>query len=366
MQLKRYLESFANTLKIKKMTSIQYYYLDGIDKKGPCSREEIVSKNLAPTTLIYFVGLSNWTPLSQFDELKQPFSVGNVQNNEIRLPDSLQDSKKATKKIKIPSILFLILGLSLTTFFSYLYTANKKENDLNNIEIKVNDVFQGKDEVCDYKNEGVRGKLKNAEIFTPKDNEGNRLVEYYECERGGWTVLTLKRLNNGFEYTESYSTNMGFKVPESNYTPRKDFGYGLSTEGYSIPTNRGTVQNAYKEAMYYISTEKENKSYVAGSYLKIKTFDEISTEFYYISNVAPTKYSDGSVFAKSWSSSGEASVFNSDWIVWYKRDGKHYEIVERQKQFNKYWLIYSAIYAVTIMLIYLFLKYRSKISLQVT
>jgi hypothetical protein len=351
------------------MNTIHYYYLDGIDKKGPFSKDEIISKNLSPTTLVYFEGLSNWTPLSQFDELKKPIAVEQNQtenDNALSQANVPLATKNETKKVKIPSILFLIIALLITTYLSYLFTDNKKERDLKNIESKINEVFQGKDEVCDYKNEGVRGKLKDADIFTPNDNEGNRLVEYYECENGGWTVLTLKKINNGFEYTERYSTNMGFKVPESNYTPGKDFGYGFRTEGYSIPTYRGTVQNAYKEAMYYISTEKENKSYVAGSYLKIKTFDEISTDFYYISNVEPTKYSDGSVFAKSWRSSGEASVFNSDWIVWYKRNGKHYEIVERQKQFNKSWLTYSLISGLIAILIYFLLKYRKKIALQVT
>jgi hypothetical protein len=249
------------------MNDINYYYLDGIDKKGPFSKAEIISKNLLPTTLIYFEGLANWTPINQFEELKQPLVIESEPlktENDIDQSSISQTQKSEPKKLKIPSFLFLVIALSLTTFLSYLYTNSKKEKDLKDIETKIDAVLQGKDEVCDYKNEGVRGKLNDPELFTPNDNEGNRLVEYYECENGGWTVLTLKRLNNGFEYLESYSTNMGFKVPESNYTPGKDYGYGVRSEGYSIPTRRGTVQNAYKEAMYYISSEKENKSYIAG------------------------------------------------------------------------------------------------------
>lgn len=352
------------------MSNTTYYYLDGIDKKGPFSKEEIIFKNLAPTTLIYFDGLSNWTPISQFEELKQPIIIEQMQpetRSIISQPIAPSPPKTKAKKVKIPLILFLLIALSLTTFLSYLYTNTKKENDLKEIETKINSVFQNKDEICDYKNDGVRGRLKDADpIFTPKDNEGNPLVEYYECESGGWTVLTLKKLNNGFEYTESYSTNMGFKVPESNYTPGKDYGYGITTAGYSVPTYRGTVQNAYKEAMYYISTEKENKSYVAGSYLKIQTFGEISTDFYYINNIQPTKYTEGSVFAKSWKGSGQASVFNSDWIVWYRRDGKHFEIVERERQFNKSWLKYSLIGGIIVTLIFLLIRYRKRIALQVT
>jgi hypothetical protein len=344
---------------------MEYYYLDGIDKKGPFSKEEILSKNLKNETLIFHDGISNWTPLENCESLKLPI-LEEPRNQENQVTTETTKTITEPQKIKIPSFLFLIFFLGLCVLLSYFYTTNKKESDLKIINSKIEDVFNGKDEICDYQKDGVRGKLQEPTLFTPQDNEGNSLVEFFECESGGWTVLSLKKVINGFEYINNYSTNMGFKVVESNYKPGVDLGYGYTTQGYSIPTYRGTVQNAYKEAMEYISVEKENKPYVAGSYSKIKTFDELTTDFYTISNVEPTKYSDGTVNSKTWESMGEASVFNKNWIVWYKRSGKHYEIIELKNVFNKLWLKYSVISGLIATLLYFLIKYRKKIALQVT
>jgi len=344
---------------------MEYYYLDGIDKKGPFSKEEILSKNLSNETLVFHEGISNWTPLENCEKLKEPiFKEPQIQENQIATEKTKIINEP--KKIRIPSILFLIAFLGLSILLSYFYTTNKKENDLKIINAKVEEIFNGKDEICDYQIGYLKGKLQKPSLFSPQDNEDNRLVEYYECESGGWTVLSLKKVINGFEYLNNYSTNMGFKVVESNYKPGVDFGYGYSSRGYSVPTYRGTVQNAYKEAMECISVEKENKPFVAGSYSKIKTFDEITTDFYTISNVEPTKYSDGTVNLKTWESMGEASVFNINWIVWYKISGKHFEIVELKNVFNKLWLKYSLISGLIATLIFFLIKYRKKIALQVT
>lgn len=344
------------------MDNHEYYYLDGIDKKGPFTKDEIIAKNLSPSTLIYFDGLSNWQPISQTEDLNQPVVVvEEVVNSYI---DEKNDDKKTgiPNKIKVSSFLVAIIFLALTTFLSYLYTNNQKEADLKKIESEINDVFDGKEEICDFESSGVSGGFQALDLFTPNDNEGKRLVEYYNCKNGGWTVFTLKRLNNGFDYTETYSTDMGFKKPESTYTPGKDYGFGIRSESYRQPTFRGSVQNAYNQALYFLTKENDKGSYLPNSYLKIKTFQEINSDYYKMSNVEPTKYSEGSVDAKSWTNSG--SVYNVDWIVWYKINGKHLEIVEDNEKFNKVWLKYSIISGILAIVILFALKYREKIALQ--
>jgi hypothetical protein len=116
--------------------------------------------------------------------------------------------------------------------------------------------------------------------------------------------------------------------------------------------------------MAFLSSEKENKSYIAGSYNKIKTFDEIGSDFYSIDNIAATKYSSGSVNFKSWNSIQDAYVFNTQWVVFYGYTGKHYEIVENSGLFKKRLLIYSLIGSVFVLLIYLFLRHRKRIAIQ--
>jgi hypothetical protein len=49
---------------------MKYYYLDGIEKKGPYTLEEIISRNLSSDTMIYREDKTNWLALSDFDELQ--------------------------------------------------------------------------------------------------------------------------------------------------------------------------------------------------------------------------------------------------------------------------------------------------------
>lgn len=342
---------------------MEYFYLDGIEKIGPLQKNELLSKNLNQETLVYFEGLNSWTQLGNILELKATIQHENELSSSILLTDILGNEVKI-RKIKIPSIVFLFIGLTCSTALSFLYVQNKRGNDFKEIEQKTSDIFQGKNEICDFINEGIRGKLKEPNYFANKDNDGKQLVEYFECENGGWTVLTLTKLNNGFAVVENYSTNMGFKVPASNYTSGMDYGYGMRTNGYSTSTFRGTVQNAYKEAMEYISKENENNSYVAGTYLKIKAFNEITTDYYSILNVVPSKFTDASVNAISWASSQEASVFNKNWIVWYKKNGKHFEIIENKNIYYKNLVIYSLISGLLVFLIYLVIKYQKRFAIR--
>lgn len=355
-----------------------YYYLDGLDKKGPYTIDELKARDVSPDTLVFADGMTNWTAIKNISDLsdkifpikiEEPISENTLTedtNDNFITSNTSSDNIGKQKKIIIPAILFLILGIFAAITTSYFIAKGQRENDLQIINKKIDEVFQGKDEVCDHKKTGVQGELKKADWLTPSDNEGKELVEYYECSSGGFTVLTLSKKLNGFDLVESYSKNMGYKIPASRWTAGKDYGYGIYTPGYSTPTYRQTIQVAYSEAMEYLSSEKENKCYSAGSYDRIQTFDEIKTDFYYIDNIAPTKYSSASNSFKSWSSSGDAMVFNNQWVVWYAYNGKHYEIIEFKNIFTKKLLIFSGIGSLLALLLYLLIRYRRRIALQVT
>ena len=317
---------------------MKYYYLEGVEKKGPFEKEELMLKKLNSSTLIFCEGMENWTQLTQMPELNK------IENLSVEI-----DSKKP-KKIKINGIFFLILSLIATTGISFIYTQSESDKDLQNIETKVQELFQGKDEICDFKNEGVIGKLQKH----PGYDDGYPVYEYFQAESGGWTVLTLTKLNSGFNLVESNSANMGFKVSET----KKYFGYNM-------PTNRGTVQNAYTLAAEHITKKKENNSYVPGSYLKIKLFDKLYSDFHSIENVQAVIHSEEVIGEKSWNTT-DGNVSNANWIVWFNTNGKHYEIVENKELFNIKWFKYSLISGLIAILMYLLIRYRKKITLQVT
>lgn len=340
------------------MKNEEYYYMDGVDKKGPHSKEEIIKLKLSYDTLIFSKSLNKWVPYQDIEEFK-PFNpeIGNMKIQ----------SKGKRFKLYIANILFLLMLVISACGIAFYLTEDFRKTDFQRLEDKANAVFNGKDEICDYKKTGVSGRLKkiirsrgyfvdSSGLFvdTKKDNDGNELYEYYTCESGGWTILTLKKLNHGYDLIESYSRDMGFKVPESTYYPGTNYGYGYSTPGYSIPTYRGSIQNAYNEAMKFLSVEKENKSYVAGSYNRINMFEELSSDLHKIANIYPTEYSNASVNSISWETVGEASVYTKNWIVWYKEKGKHYEIVLNKDNYQKKLLENGAVGIGIAILIFLF------------
>jgi len=55
---------------IKHFLNMKYYYLDGIEKKGPYTLEEVLSRNLSSDTMIYREDKTNWLALSDFEELQ--------------------------------------------------------------------------------------------------------------------------------------------------------------------------------------------------------------------------------------------------------------------------------------------------------
>lgn len=315
-----------------------YFYLEGSEKKGPFSKEEIIDLNLPKETLVFTEKNNKWLPISSLKEFKK-------------------EKVKSDKKIKIPSIVILVLLFLASSAIAYYITENNRKSDYKLLKDKIASVFNGKTEIRDFSKTGVKGKLEKqtdnvmSSIFPVKDNEDKEIYEYYYCKSGGWTVYTLTDENLGYRYRyeESNSTNMGFKVPEfteSSWEIRQYF------PNHKTPTYRGTVQEAYNESMKFLSVEKENKSYVAGSLNKILNFDRISTDYYSVSET------------QSWNGLGEGNVFNKNWIVWYKTNGKYYDIVKNEDNYNKDLLINILIGLGLSIFTFLIWKYGNRLSLK--
>ena len=91
---------------------MKYYYLDGIEKKGPYTSNEIVSKKLSHNTLIYREDKIEWLALSNFEELNP---VDKLEMNTVKavLNDESNHEKSEVNshqiKIKLPKYTLLIL-----------------------------------------------------------------------------------------------------------------------------------------------------------------------------------------------------------------------------------------------------------------
>lgn len=328
------------------MSNKIYFYLEGSEKKGPFSKEEIIELNLSKETLIFEDELNKWLPLSNLKEFKE------------------QKIKADKKKIKIPAIFILLLLLIVSSTIAYYITEYNRKSDYKLLKDKISKVFEGKTEISDYSKSSVKGNLDKAKYYdeiwgsltTKKDDEDKELYEIFQFKSGGWTIYSLTDLNLGYryKYEEHNSTNMGFKVPEyiksggemiSGIYPIEYF------PSYKSPTYRGTVQEAYNGSMKFLSVDRDNNSYLAGSLNKINSFNRISTKYYNISE------------SESWKGLGEGNIFTKSWIVWYKTNGKHFDIVRDKEQYNIALITNISIAVGLSLLIFLIWKYGNRISI---
>ena len=53
----------------------KYFYTDGLAKFGPYSKEDLKTQKISRSTKIWYLGLANWTELSQLNELDDIISM---------------------------------------------------------------------------------------------------------------------------------------------------------------------------------------------------------------------------------------------------------------------------------------------------
>ena len=124
---------------------MKYYYLDGTAKLGPYTLKEISSRNLSEKTMVFREDMSNWEPLSNFEELhknKNEFEIEDkIALDEIKIEKTSSSRLKNTKinnlqkkTITIVSILIAIvlLGLLASYYYNRVTLSEKEARDASN------------------------------------------------------------------------------------------------------------------------------------------------------------------------------------------------------------------------------------------
>ena len=401
---------------------MKYYYLDGIEKKGPYEKEELKNYNINAETLVFFEGLSNWKPIKDIPELNRYLFEIVLANDTNDFKNNLEDATSDNinnievtepPKIKIPSIALLFLSFLLCIGLAYYIVYNQRQNDSEEINKKIDDILNGKSAITDYTFEGIDGQLydvylgsmleglddninvvkteKRSLAYKPTSSSNSDdikrwnlfkdLVQYYEtAPLSGFNVLRLERNSTIFSITSEWSGDMAYKVPATRHYEGYSNEY-FSSPGYDLPTYRPTIGKCYEEAAKFLTSDKEDKSYVAGSFNSISSFKDIETIFFELKQRYPiyTRFPDkihvyhgegiggGDLINEKKitdaTSANDSSVFTSQWIVWYKSITNTYEIQEKNGVFIKYWLIYSIIGISISTLIYFFLKFRKRLTM---
>ncbi len=357
---------------------MNYYYMDGLDKKGPYTKEEIKLRKLPSETLMIREGMTQWCKLESFDELNEPIS--NEGNQNLSTNSTTKEDYKNPEKIKVSSNVFLYAGIILSILISIGIAYIQKNKDLISFNQKINELMSGKTAISDYSYDGTDGKLLKVYrsglfdgIFTsgdkdnviktqnhdlaykPNDNikEGDNsyywneqqrkywdlfkdLKEYYESEKfTGFTAQKLERNGEVFTLNYMWSGDMAYKVPASRHYEGYSSEY-YSSPGYDIPTYRPTIGKCYEEAAKYLTVEDKDKTYIEGSFKKIDQFEYLESDFFEIEKLNHKYYKaldtiyvenaksenrghviDDQKITKQ-TSRTDAYVYTTQWIVWYK------------------------------------------------
>lgn len=399
---------------------MKYYYLDGIEKKGPYTLEEIISRNLSSDTMIYREDKTNWLALSNFEELNQ---IEKIESDDVIIPieevTNVDKKDKTTTdevKIKLPKhtilILLIVASIAIAAFITYF----QQKNDYNKINDDINALFKDKSSISDYSVEDYsNGKLydvnyhkgenilnikmpdyvtvndirlaeepyinPNANSNYPDNAKLERWEQFKDLKQyyikgpyifGGFVALKASRNEDTFSIEEFYGGDMAYKVPEK-------ITHDIGTFTTDIQTYRPSINNCYKKAAEYLTKKDKDSTYIAGSYFKISDlrYGHYNNKFYEISQYGD-KYFYSTDTIKVWKQDGthsfvidnekitestsrnDACVYNTDWIVWYKSVNNNYEIKPKKWVFLKFWGIYSIICVLIVVLIYYIIKNRKR------
>ncbi len=298
---------------------MKYYYLDGIEKKGPYTLIELLSRNLSSDTMIYRDDKTNWLALSDFEELNP---IETIESNNIMIPQEDEANVNETKinttdegKIKLPKYTILVILIFTSIGISALITYFQQKNDYKKISDEINVLFKSKTSISDYYcGDRLDGKLHDV-VYHPSDTEmgidfNNASVKangitlayqpfkrendkdgyWYDKELKQWDIfknlkqyyikahysdgfsaLNLWRSDDVFTIVTYFGGDMAYKVPEKIHRSGTNYGY-FSTPGYDMPTYRPSIQNCYIGAAEFLTKEDKDSTYVSGSYSKILDF----------------------------------------------------------------------------------------------
>lgn len=400
---------------------MKYYYLDGIEKKGPYTLAELKSRNLSPDTLIYKEGRQNWKRLSDFEDMKK-ISDNTPNEKSIKINDIKKNNPKDIK-IKLPSYTILLLLMFFSLLMSGLIVYIQQKSNYDKINAEIDSLFKGKTTISDYYcGDYLDGKLydvvynpsetsisginfNNASVkangitldFQPFKSENDKYGYWYDKEvkqwemfkslkqyfiksdfRNGFDAFSLYRDSNRFSITTYFGGDMAYKVPEKIHKKGINYGY-FSTPGYDIQTYRPSIVNCYKEAAEYLTKDDKDSTYVAGTYTNIFGFEfQFQNDFYEINSIGDkyirtvdtiqvikpngdkTYVIDENKITSSTSRS-DGNVYNSQWIVWYKSYTNQFALEPKKWAVLKYFSIYSIIGIILSVIIFFIIKNRKRI-----
>ncbi|WP_343522031.1 DUF4339 domain-containing protein [Pedobacter sp.] len=311
---------------------ISYYYLDGIEKKGPYSHEEIKLANLSPTTLIWTEGMDNWTAIKDVPTLQVaiPPPIPEELVADLRMKSVKHNGFKVMALYLIP----LFIGLTIV-YYKLDYDKDYYQKDLRtridnlmNSRSKVTSAAFTTPTVMSLK---LRKPNKLPKIKRQKSNSSLELLRQFDFDKigdnkdeysitsGGFSYIELSKQDDGYELATTRSGNLVFKPITSPFLTKP------------------TVDEAYQHAYNYL-LEQDKTSLDFEKYAYLLNFEYIANDLYSLANVpnsitlkARTYYSN--------------MIYNATYEVSVNTEKLFFKPIIKQDSFNDLIIKYSLIAA---------------------
>jgi hypothetical protein len=403
---------------------MKYYYLDGIEKKGPYTLAELRSRNLSSDTMVYREGRQNWSRLSDFEEVKITPKLNVSKPFNDRKVNTTKPTPSIENKIKLPKHTIQILFIVVSIGVAALITSFQQKNEYKKINEELNTLFKGKTIIAEYFIDSeLYGQLydvvyhaadtkdpifKDDNFVTVNDKRiasepyrdasktdnywYNKELQQWEMFRNlkqyyikgvyifdGFSASKLSRNQNIITITNYYGGDMAYKVHEKKHIKGAKYTY-FSTPGYDTPTYRPSIKKCFEEAAKFVTKDDKDSNDNGNLSSKILDFKlgaynnnfyemkQTGDKYYYLGDTIHIIKSNGENSyvidndkITSSTSRYDAYVSSSQWIVWYKSYNNTYALEPKKWAFLIYFSIYSTIGIILSIIIYFIIKNRKRI-----
>jgi len=292
------------------------------------------------------------------------------------------DNSKYQRKIilKVPFIVFLILGIPFMILLSDKVANYQRERDKADFSNQLEDIFNGKSSVCSYKILMPEGKfyevsremtmLGDAVTIVQPDgylrtlafepgqfSGGSALEESYRFSVNEWN--SLRNISHYYEPSIiSYSElTINRRIFELSLHKRSDFEFITKHYGsigyYPKHPHHFNVEAIYRECMQSFVDNNTNDCYNSESQKKIERFESISNNTY-------------SLLKDIMNTRQHGYLNKGSSIIRIFSSGNYYNIVENSETFRLRRLYYSILSSFLFIALSILTKYRKRFAIRIT
>ncbi|WP_231424952.1 DUF4339 domain-containing protein [Pedobacter sp. Leaf250] len=313
---------------------MNYYYLVGLERRGPLSLEEIKRESLSIDTLVWTEGMSQWKAVEDVPDLQASLPPP-IPNELIHDLNSKLSQIKALKIFCLYFLPFIVASLGF-----YYKLSIDKQYYKDNLNERIANLMDGKMKVASAT--FTEPKVVSTKILIPKkklrikrNKAGQSSLDLlqqfsykelnpkdeYRLSSGGFSIKELSRQDDGYELKTTSSGNLVFKPITSPFL--------------SKPTAAGAYQHAYE---YLLAETKD--SFDSYKYAYLQNFEHLRNSLYSLVNLPNSLTLRSGSFSNS-------MIYNATYEVSIDIEKKFYKVQIIEEKYNDLIIKYIIIALIT-------------------